>query len=1043
MFSQYQGTSGQHIETLLYVSRRYNRAAEFAISTGIGGTNLAGIMLGSLHSISLTNLQSYAAQRTMYENLVSQQSKLYDAKFAQGKGTEFNADAYLALQQRGIKFRDAKAGMAYAISAANDGAVPLLEYNKNLVAGRAAKSTIMKEGEERDYGVLLARFNVSDFASDVKGIVAVKNIASENSPEKWRRVNPSNMVEIESLMEASKLHPYSREGLMQRNNLALIMAGATSEGQTSKPLMRFLSGTDYVNNHVSAFSRGYQKSMSKVGEFTYGVMYPNFENMRGWFAAQARARNALVVISAMTQDVVSGQKRLDANGYMEKNGLSLEDKINGMDVFKTDAEKAKKFKETLGRLVAKMSETDTSANFARRMYARVTTETAEAQSGLYEAKLELRALDRMHKQGLLKANGLDDNAYKDLSSALRQRISAADKNYKEQMKHDAVYRDAVISLTGSHSGTASSTYYGSSRNIFTMSGLMPQFEYKQSFQLEFNMTVESTAMRDSATNRGGQKGGEYWEKMNMNTGQGVYENPRWWASSMYEQATTPYMTLPHIVHRAFLPLASSFYRAQAGLSSFLQRTELETEFGRQKGRLITAPLYFIGLKGGKNDIIGASIQEFSDFSGASSLMSAMRRSGKVFINADGTIESAPAWYSKRLQKLGVESDWVSSDTLLYNQNRIHDRLHASKEWEGNSQIRDANGSLLWKDEKGNFTTVMPSEPSERDSAKAGVRDAVKRWVETYDMYQYAGSAEKAKYEEELKNIEQLIDPFATKYIDQRPDANKRSVGGNYFIKDGSRDRFMEIFMMDHISTWSRIIPGMHEYGPAGFGGGTQFSPEITNYYERAKYGSRMGMLKEFRLHEYDETTQDFVVVNKFDTHRDALREVYRLETPAMMQLLKIQSQTMQYEGLTPIWHGILSTFPFSLGSAWNAEQFWREKYVQEKMKLSEDQHGFMARQLGGLGFGGRALRSELEPDEGANYQMVMQSIRDTISVKRANWDQIAAGVQAGKTGWERTADFLMFRGEAAMERMRLVGLQATEEQRNREEVRRQILLHNM
>ncbi|MEM2138349.1 MAG: hypothetical protein QW568_04640, partial [Candidatus Anstonellaceae archaeon] len=132
LFKQYPGLHGAKLEACYYAARRYNRAVEFVISEHLG-SNVAGNMLGGLGNILRNNLQAFASQRAVHENLINEHSRLYDEKFAAANGgrrlfsfntgeeREAAASAYLALQSRGLKFKDARNGLAYALSAANEG----------------------------------------------------------------------------------------------------------------------------------------------------------------------------------------------------------------------------------------------------------------------------------------------------------------------------------------------------------------------------------------------------------------------------------------------------------------------------------------------------------------------------------------------------------------------------------------------------------------------------------------------------------------------------------------------------------------------------------------------------------------------------------------------------------------------------------------------------------------------------------------------------------------------------------------------------------
>jgi hypothetical protein len=69
----------------------------------------------------------------------------------------------------------------------------------------------------------------------------------------------------------------------------------------------------------------------------------------------------------------------------------------------------------------------------------------------------------------------------------------------------------------------------------------------------------------------------------------------------------------------------------------------------------------------------------------------------------------------------------------------------------------------------------------------------------------------------------------------------------------------------------------------------------------------------------------------------------------------------------------------------------------------------------------------------------MQTLRDAIGTKQHNWDEVAAGFSEGRSTMRRVGDLLTFRGEAALERLRLINLQATEAERNKYLMRSMLL----
>ncbi|MFA6489064.1 MAG: hypothetical protein WCT52_00100 [Candidatus Micrarchaeia archaeon] len=909
LYNQYQGESSQHIETLLYVSRAMNRGAEFAISKNLG-LNAAGSMLGAFDSQLDHTLQSYAMQRAMYKNLVDKESRFYDKKFADqvaaakknagGNIEDYDAVASLAMKGRGFLFMDAKRGMAFIQTADNMGVVPVMEYNKeqlNRYWDGKARGVIVKGGKEdmRDYGALLSSLHVSDFGSEVLGIVAAKNRNKDAAGEAdFVRVNPHEVRSVQQLFEASKAN------INQRSNLAKIIAGVGVEGGggntvDGKPLMHFVNAADYVKYHAPAKMRAYQNVMSKAGEMVYDTFYDDTVRFRSWYAAQTRARQALERQGKMSENWVDvGAKRLDANKFFE--GHAEDQNISEFRRVLDRIEQAKPgVADTLRNAVAALAATDKSADFYKRIVANIDKTSSELQSVSYGAKITADALKKMQGAGVIT-----DAEYKTLAAYAKASQKQFDAQFKASKKEHADFTAAVIGTIGSHDNT----YYGSGRSMLTMLSPLKDFKYEQSYILGFGMSIESSAMRDASYNRGGRRGADAFEKMNMNTGQGIYENQRWWATSLYEQQMVLPMAFSLWVHTALLPFASHSYRKMLGLSSYLQRTELETEWGKPQFQFLS----FFGLKRGVNDVMSASTQMLSDYSGAGVAMAALRKGGKVNVAQDGTVTLERSGLANKLDTVGVESAHTFGDTQLRSQNRLMDRWNAYVGTHGDKVVKDGE-DRVYVTPTGEFVTDPASVDKEHDKPLK-VKDLIKPYVIAQDKVSATNDPSAIA---ELEKYERWLKPFGT--IKMEDDRQESTItwegGGHYFNIDGSRARPMNLFIVDHVNTWQQVIPGMTEYGPWM---SKRTSTTTVNYFEHwgTTYGkvpqaASLNMLKNgYYYNNYDENTDIYSRSKSYDTHRDAYRDVFRMETPAAMSVLKMQGYAMMYDGVEPI-IGMLST----------------------------------------------------------------------------------------------------------------------------------------
>jgi|GEM_PF-3747973 len=1019
MFTQYQGTNGMHIEGLLFSARAINRALEFEISKplkgALGHESVAGTMMGFYKPFFKNILDAYETQKAMYQNLVNKDSALYDSKFAKGNNSEFDVNGYLALQKRGILYGDHKRGLAYIQSSEATGAIPLLEFNKQ-VLDQQGKGIIVKntKEDERDYASLLSRLNISNYAGTVIGIVAVENTGKTTPDGKtttsWKRFDPLHRSEI------SAIHNAAMKDTLHKDELTSVLAGLSSGGAST---MRFITGRDYVNNHqgkyglvgktkIGVVGPAFQKAMTAGGEFALGVFHEPIRGLRTWYAAQARLRDSLYRFDAMTKEAtVFGTDRRVASKYLKEAGnaafLSYNDLMEvderrrrTKEAGEKEAEGGEKAKDekgkknpvdTLRQLVEALEKTDVRTAHLRTQFSRLDSEGAKAESALYTANLELKALRMMQKKGLL--DDLTSDQYKALEQKVKSGIKDRSSEFEQVKRENEGYRQAVISLTGSHANTN----YGSSRTLFGIYVaplFAPERRFVTGLKAEASVSLESSSMRDTGIAMGMQKGMEYGTAMRYDTGQGMYENPRWWAAMAFEKSMVPGMTAAHFLHRIFLPYSSVAYRDMIGLSSYLQATELDSARWN-KPRYARAALTLFGLRRGVNDFGSATTQDFIDISGLGNRLAAMRSRGKVHISQDGEVYvTHNDIRSKFSSKIATESSHVSASAQIGPQQRPLDKIATSKAWSE------------WKD-----------NPS--------IHDLVNKWMSAKVDYDYAeNDKERSKYDAKLKEYEEQLSPYAHKITDSRAEINVGSRGaGNYFNKDGSRDRFVNAFMAYHSNMWKQVIPGMTETSPDGR---TFLSTPTVALLDRAAPESRLSAMKYTSAYRYNEAEKDFVLNFTTTPHVDAYRQNYRLDTPALLHIMKVQSYEKKYEWFRP-WTHYLEMIPgYSEASHFVQHRTERIKRAGGTKYATDSDAATLESGLGAAGyapFGG------------------IRGLNNLSSLDANNWDEIGMG-QAARRGW--AARKLHSIAELSLERSRKLSLEATENKRNTEEMRRQLAL---
>jgi len=959
--NQYHGGAGQHIETLLGSIRAYNRGIEFTLSKAMPGASQAGSFLGAYGSIRDFMVKTYQMEKAMYIQLVGGETReeiertlkdpnnarLFDRKFLDKHGgldklefddkgnLVFGLNGYQLLQERGFTFRDMKKGVGVWFSSDNQGAVPLIEYDKSVREKQGRTTLLISKDDTPNIGELLARLKVSDYAGNTLGITVVRNTAKEGEPEKLRRIDPLKIahddvpgVGVDALLSGSKYAQGST-----RENFAKILAGV---GPDAKPIFKFISSEDYVSKHASKFTRVIQdKVISNISQFMYGSFYDQSKMLYDWFGAQARARDALYSISKISGGQMrSGDARLNASNVdLEKYGLSLDEKLmkklDGEKSDSSDEKKAVDRSKMLRDLVNELGNSDRSATWMRKNYVKIDEESASLQDALYASKLELSALKLMHKNGVISKSELDS-----LSATVKSAQARISNEYKQSVKDNAEFTHAMIEFTGSHDAA-----FGSKRNILTLTNLVPAFSFDMGITTKMGTAVEASAMRDTRTARGAQIGMEYVSYMAFETGQGMYEPMKLWATGSYEREMMPVAYLATAMHRLFMPYASSYYRHQIGLPSYLQKTELEPgDFGHRSGTFKGIAQFMFGGKSGVSDFDIAYKQKLLDWSGTTTFFSSMAKGRKIGIDDEGNVYSEASASGKIFRALGgVESSWVSSDGQTRGMQRIQDRVLASELWNNrDTVIREGGAPVKVEKEDGSGQEYLT------------IGRAVKEWIRVKEEHDFLSGTEREKHQRELEKYESYLSPYMLKLTDARREANKYGYGGNYFYEDGSRDRAMNLFLPSHLNTWTQSVPGVFEANPYGQ---KILSPAPSNVIDRAPAGSRLGSMKNTYSTSYDEESDGFIVRSTSTIHQDSFRDIYRYDTSALMHLIKHQSYNMMYEGINPI---VRSLPLVSLIGAPIATRV--EKSTYKKFELSTDEADFIQKSLEAAGTSFQALR---------------------------------------------------------------------------------------
>ncbi|MCX8175197.1 MAG: hypothetical protein N3E51_03260 [Candidatus Micrarchaeota archaeon] len=951
--NQYEGSRGYHIETLLFTTRWMNRLAEQALVYSQGNAPWGGTILANFNSVMDHNRFSYLAKKAVFRNLIDHESTLFqDADYAMKlaalkgwtkeeieaiqkkdakalerlKSIEYDADAYDLLMKRGLQMRDVQQGLAYWISSDKMGTVPIIEFDKGELE-RQGKGIILladKKGDHlkediRDYNPLLARFNMSDYASVVNGLVPVRIVSKEGEPLKIRRVDPLKFHEVE------RFYTIGESNINKRNEIANIIAATGS--------LKFMHVTDYQVNYAPRRQRIVTSVGSAIGGFVFAVFYDHIKRFNEWYVAANRYRDMLYDLERQMSGMrTAGIKRWDANEALRQYGAVLESEMEALD--KKNPRSGASRAEILRDLIVNLQNTDKS-NFLKRSYLAYTYSAhAMVENAVREAELEKKALKIMLDKGIISRDEysqlLNSNAWKTrldtVSSELRSygletrsleralksdsisastAISALKDCNRDVSKETSTFTKALIEMGGSGQMT---------RSIFSTWNPSTTYRYTEGMLAKSHSAIEASCMRDTRTALGQKIGLEYAFYMGFDTGQGMYENPRTYASSLWEYELIPYLQFVGWAHKFFLPIASTFYRGQAGMSSYFFKTELEPG---SAGKVTTDLSLLLRIKKGVSDFASSTWQNISNYAGVTNVVGALQTGGRIKFDELGRSYIDKAWYSNLVKHYAVPSEWYSTYAAIQRQASLQDKIAASDIFKKNEIIVDGEGKNVYMGEDGK---IYYGKKEKEEAERAGVsfanegqplrtHDLAEAWVKTFNEYMFSYGSKKDELREQLREYENLMKPYMYSLVDFRAEGARRGTSGKYFMEDGSRYRFMNLYLPNYMNAWMETIsvPGAFELNPLA--GGKELGPRIAADISRAEKDSRLGRMQDEFVLRWNEALQDFIVINNSTIHQDAVRDHYYYRTPALLHTIKYQSYLVRYEWLDP-WLSQLPGYKF-------------------------------------------------------------------------------------------------------------------------------------
>lgn len=912
---------GQNIEMLLDANRKYNRLAPFIFSINQRGGAWGDSVLGFLDSNHQEMRDSYNMQRVLYLNKMTDSSHLYDKEFhnkvtglLRNKGMSdaeisnsirneaMPYEAYRELIRRGLTYADMKK-IEFIRSTDMKGGIPVFEYDKKILSARygndAARNAVFGDAgiiiqkpkvsdgkggyryatpeelsngrvakiyDMRDLAYRFAKIQSSDYANAVVGFVA--DVKDEKTG-KWKVGMPLQNAALYRLVGAAEASKNVRA------NAALAATGFNEKGEYNPELqkVKVYGSPDY-------YKRGMQTMSGGLGRFFYGAYADKQKKMHEYLAAQGIIRMVVSRYTSMAGKwTTEGEKRFDIS-ETKYGGKTILQKLEAEELKKVEGkspDEQKKWKDIYEKLRNKAEEIRygqdgwlstlraTYLNFRSSVASRVIDDIAETESTYIAKKKELQALNRltMEERRQLKITDVD-------FESLKQELKKEKTDYrieKHETRKDLKYlNESVVSWVGSHGQD-----YGSKRNIWTKWLIFTKLldsEYRMGYGAELMYAVEAATMRSTQVAIGmSVTSFDQAMTVGLETGQGLYEPAHMWLNSgSWERNYKPYVAFSRAQHKATLPFVGKWYANMFGMPSYLQKTETEST-GRGK-RFVTLSMNFLQVHN-MSDFFTTRINNIKDRTGISSMINAFIRT------------RSPTKVRSYLEKRYIASSHIHADApgpeMLRYMDRFGemDRIVEKNETLGNN-LEKWRGETRPTEKENTWHSIILDNPD--------IKQQLEKWKSAPDS---------RKVNEELGLAIFRRTPAPT---DLRPIEIKAAMrAGKSFYDDGSRNRFMNLYLAYHQNIWKPWVPGMTDVDPLT--NMMESFPQVANLSRNAE-GGPLALMRQAGFMSYGEgghaESSDWLSMDK-----DAFRDVYRKDNMALLQLMKYQNDAISYVGLSP------------------------------------------------------------------------------------------------------------------------------------------------
>ena len=887
-------------EDSIIMARRYDQMAGLVSWRNMPGASWGEDSYGRVEFLIGEMKNQNGMLYAMYKNLVNEGSKFYDKKFAddlRAKGLDankFDAGTYQELIKRGYTFADMRRGMGFIISGDKRGGTPALEFDAGVLRDQLRARNLPSDGKAdeliivrkdrpdiRDLTPLFARLSESPFINLPAGLTILIRHQKPDGTHTWVYGDPNKDAITRQEIEIAK------QNIDLRKNIGYALAGidsTTMKYDSSKQRLMVVSTNDFrtyaktnPGNFFGAMSEADMQRESirsalygtgeRISNVMYGAFHHRVDKMNQWFVAQMQVRFALEAISHKSEEFMkSGNERFgteDMKYYEGKYESQPEGNQKYSDAEKVyhEVERLKKGDNTFwGNAEA------AKYNFLRNIAAKTVQNVTDAEKEWYTAKLEIQALENLHKKG-----EISEESYSRLNY-LRSQLDGLKEQYGKQRKEFKELNEAVRGWTGSHTGFAEYGY-GSTKSPFTMLWFFSRFmdsKWVQGTKTDFYQITESSAMRDPRSAIGAGPGLDYSFYVGYQTGQAVYERMSMWGTNALWEVALQNKTLPSLGAHKFFNDYMSYASRKA--SAYPAWFEMDPMYPGRHGKRVSSAILAPIQQHYHSDWMQSRFQSFINYSGAGQLIGS-------YIATGSQDPSQRSFFKKAI-------DWAFIPSTGH-----YGELAT---WRGLARPLER---FRWFEFKMN--EILKEDYLKMQNGMGG------EWVRSFNEWNSLSEGDPQKKEIWDKYFEPIV-----RVYDPRPLGTREAHSGRDIHEDGSRNRFMELYSGFHSNMWKPTIPALLDVDPVQ--GRWRTFPQVSAPVDRESLNSRLGSMGRFTLSTFElekdekgnEIVDDkgnkkyfFTSEDQFSTHQDAFRDVYTKNDSALLHLAKLQSEINMYSSL--------------------------------------------------------------------------------------------------------------------------------------------------